>query len=112
MLPDKRLKYMLDILQLIEEQEEILKCVDLNFTVFQTHSQYIRATERILELIGEAVGRLCKLDSEIEISEKRKIIATRNLLAHSYDSINPALLWAIAVKNLPVLKEEIKALMS
>lgn len=112
MLPEKRLKYMLDVIQLINEQEEILKAVDFNYNIFLENTHLIRATERILELIGEAIGRLCKLEPGIAISDTRKIIATRNLLAHSYDSVNPALLWAIAMKNLPVLKSEINALLN
>jgi len=39
-------------------------------------------------------------------------VDSRNKIIHGYDSIEPVNIWAIVVNYLPVLKEEIKALLN
>ena len=47
-----------------------------------------RAVERHIEIIGEAVNRIAGVAPDIEISNSRKIIATRNRIIHGYDSVS------------------------
>jgi uncharacterized protein with HEPN domain len=61
-------------------------------------------------IIGEAVSQIRKLDKELPISSADQIIGLRNLIVHAYDSIDPAALWRILIKDLPILKTEIGAL--
>jgi len=65
------------------------------------------AVERKLEIIGEAMNRLLKIDDSIPIRDSRRIVDLRNLIIHSYDNIDNAQIWAIIVNHLPKLKEDI-----
>lgn len=68
------------------------------------------AVERNVEIIGEAVNSLLKISPEIDITSARKIVNTRNLLIHGYDSVDSATVWVILRKHLPVLKEDVMLL--
>jgi uncharacterized protein with HEPN domain len=73
-----------------------------------------QAVERNFEIIGEAVGRLAKLDPDIaaRISDYQQIIAFRNLLIHGYDLIDEARVWEVIQKNLPALEAEITMILA
>ena len=68
-----------------------------------------KAVDRNLEIIGEALNRILKIDPDINISESRKIVDTRNRIIHGYDRVTPDILWLIINRSLPVLKQEIDA---
>lgn len=53
-----------------------------------------------------------KIDSSIPITSARSIVNTRNLVIHSYDSIDNEIIWAIVMRHLPILKKEVKQLLS
>lgn len=72
----------------------------------------IRAVERHLEIVGEAVNHLRKPDPSIPITGAEKIISLRNLIAHAYDSVDVAILWGIIQKDIPILSEEIQRIKS
>lgn len=69
------------------------------------------AVERNLDIIGEAVNRVLKIDSTIRLSNARRIDDARNVIIHSYDALDNTQIWAIIVNHLPVLKEEVKGLL-
>ncbi len=69
-----------------------------------------RAIERHLEIIGEAVNNIRKIDNDIEISGVKQIVNLRNLIIHSYDSVDAGILWGIIQKDIPILKDELKKL--
>jgi len=71
-----------------------------------------RAVERELEIIGEALNNLKKIDNTIEINYFRQIISLRNQIIHSYDNIDNQTIWSIVIKHLPVLKSEIENLLN
>jgi len=71
-----------------------------------------RAIERNLEIIGEAMNRILKIDKNISIQNIKEIIDTRNKISHGYDQINHAIIWGIVIKHLPVLKSEVEKLLS
>jgi len=66
-----------------------------NYTEFENDLKTRRAVERNIEIIGEALNRILKLDPESSISDSRKIVDTRNRIIHGYDSVTPDILWAI-----------------
>ena len=71
------------------------------------------AVERNFEIIGEALGRLAKLDAATaaRISNYSRIIAFRNVLIHAYDQIDHRLVWLVIQSDLPTLLGEVLSLM-
>ncbi len=57
------------------------------------------------------MNRILKLDSEIVISNSRKIIDVRNRIIHGYDSVSDDVIWGIVIRNLPVLTKEVEELL-
>ena len=81
------------------------------FEIYQNDLKSKRAVERNIEIIGEAMSRILKQDSEIEISNSRKIVDVRNRIIHGYDSVSDDVIWGIVIKNLPVLQKEVEILL-
>ncbi len=102
------LKYLLDIESVIAELEKIKAACQNNFNNFENDVIILRASERDFEIIGEAVKKILDMDPAIQITNTKKIIGLRNLITHAYDSIEPELLWAILLNDIPILTEEIK----
>jgi len=100
-----------DIRQSIEEIETFLP-EKLNFFEFQKDLKGRKAIERNIEIIGEAVNRILKVQPDIQITNARKIIDTRNRISYGYDSVSEDIIWTIVVKDLKNLKEEIIELLS
>lgn len=71
------------------------------------------AVERQLEILGEAVRRLQTLDATlvVDISEHRRIIAFRNIIAHGYDGLDDDIVWQVIAEKLPVLANEANTLL-
>lgn len=82
-----------------------------NFNDFQKDLKTKRAVERNIEIIGEAMARILKSNPNINISETRKIVDTRNRIIHGYDNVSDDILWSIVIKSLPVLDKEVKSLL-
>jgi uncharacterized protein with HEPN domain len=71
------------------------------------------AVERQLEIVGEALSQLARLDPDqvATITDYRRIIALRNILAHGYARVDHQVIWNIIERGLPVLRREVDALM-
>lgn len=70
-----------------------------------------RAVERELEIIGEAVNRLLKLNEDLLFQEARRIVDLRNFVIHGYDKVDDVIIWGIIIKDLPRLKSEVQRLL-
>ena len=70
-----------------------------------------RAIEREIEIIGEAMNRLSKIDPGIQISSSRQIIGMRNRVIHGYDAVDDEIVWGTIQRHLPLLKTEIQELL-
>ena len=103
------LKYLLDIESIIYEIEQLQMRYNNNFESFNNDFVAKRAIERHLEIIGEAVNKMTKIDQQLKITGTKNI-SLRNLIIHSYDTIDPGILWGIIQKDIPVLKEELQKL--
>ncbi len=68
--------------------------------------------QRRLSIIGEALWKADKLDKALPITDKKRIISFRHILIHDYDLISDATIWMICQKHLPVLKNEVQALLN
>lgn len=102
-------KYLFEILRFIEELESIISEFE-QFEQFQSDAKSIRALERLYEIIGEALRKALHEHPELPITDTRKIIALRNILAHQYDNISAKILWETSYSGIPILKSEVGAL--
>jgi uncharacterized protein with HEPN domain len=103
--------WLFDILRSIEEIESFFADKPKVFTDYTKDIKTKRAVERDIEIIGEAINRILKKDSNFEIENAHKIIGTRNRIAHGYDKISDDLIWSIVINHLPKLKIEVAALL-
>ena len=102
--------WLFDILKSIDEIESFFVDKPLNFLEYQNDVKTKRAFERNIEIIGEAVNRILKVNPDFKIENSRNIVGTRNRIIHSYDNISDDMIWSIVVNSLPKLKVEIKSL--
>jgi uncharacterized protein with HEPN domain len=103
-------KHLFDIKISIESIDEYLGA-ERDFFEYQRKKLLRRGIEREIEIIGEAMSRILKLDPNIQIKNARKIVDTRNWVIHGYDKVDDVLIWGIISKNLPELKKEINNLL-
>lgn len=63
------------------------------------------AVERQLQIVGEALAQLAKIDpqSTAKIPDLPRIIAFRNILVHGYAAIDYATVWRLIQEKLPEL---------
>ncbi len=112
---DERIeKWLVDIVMFIDEIEEFHAENKNDFVKYRANTLLKRATERNLEIVGEAVNRILKADPSFEtkITGSRAIIALRNQVAHAYDNITDEKIWSILLNHLPKLKEEVSVLLN
>ena len=71
------------------------------------------AVERELEIIGEAMSQLAKIDPTLasRISEYQRIIGFRNVIVHQYSAVDDRLVWAVIETKIPTLHREVEALL-
>lgn len=108
---DEAKKYLTDIFKSIQSIEEYLTGKK-EFETYQKNKVIKRAVERELEIIGEAMNKLLKADSEIKIENAKKIVQLRNFIIHAYDSVDDAIIWSIVINHLPKLKNEVQILLT
>jgi uncharacterized protein with HEPN domain len=72
------------------------------------------AVERQFEIIGEALAQLIRLDDALaaRITERRRIVAFRNILIHGYADVDDRVVWDVVESKLPALRREVGALLS
>ena len=72
------------------------------------------ATERQIELVGEALNNLRKAAPELaeRIPDVHKIIATRNVLARGYTEVNSTIVWQAATQAIPGLIPNLEELLA
>lgn len=99
-------KLLTDIKISIESIYEHLEN-NFDFEIYKTNKTRRRAVERELEIIGEAISKLLKINTEILISYSRQIVDLRNKIIHSSDNVNDIVIWKIIIKDIPVLQKEI-----
>jgi len=104
--------WLYDILNSINEVESFFIDRPKSFDDYKKDLRTKRAVERNIEIIGEATNRILKINPNIEISNSRKIVETRNRIIHGYDSVSDEMIWGIVVRHLPLLKTEIEQLLT
>lgn len=102
--------WLFDISNAIAEIESFFLSIPKEFATYKKDLRTRRAVERNIEIIGEALSRILTKDPEINISNSRKIVDTRNRIIHGYDSVSDEIIWGIVIKHLPVLQKEVQSL--
>lgn len=111
MQPEERdAAYLWDMLQAAKEVESMLD--DRDLSAFLADRILLLATERSIEILGEAARRVSPqyMAAHPEMPW-REIIGQRNILAHEYGQIDHELLFKTAVEDIPKLIEQIAALL-
>lgn len=111
-MDEKVTKYLLDIQLAIAEINQALDERCREFEIFLNDFVFRKFVERNIEIIGEAMNRILRINPDIGITSARKIVDTRNYVIHAYDSLIPEILWAIVINHLPRLEEEVKSLIA
>jgi len=107
---ERILKSLYDIKYAIEEIDSFFVSREQRFADYSKNIILKRAIERDLEIIGEAVNRILKEDSEFSIENARRIVGLRNQIIHGYDSVSDENIWGIVINHIPRLKTEIEKL--
>lgn len=93
---------------------EVVRILDgVSLRAFTTSILLCRATERCLEIIGEAARRVSPecIEANPHIPW-RDIIGQRNILAHEYGQVDHELVYRTAIRDIPVLLGQLEALLS
>ena len=100
--------YLKHILEAIESIESYLN--SFTYESFVKDKRTIDAVVRELEIIGEASNNLTDdFKNNYPKIPFRDIVDMRNVLTHEYFGVNTKIVWDTCEKNLPELKEIIKA---
>lgn len=107
---EKIFKYLFDVKIAIGEVESYFITTPPSLEEYKRNILLKRATERNLEIIGEAINRILILEPDFPIENARKIVGLRNQIIHSYDNISDENIWSIIKIHLPILKSEVEKL--
>ncbi len=78
-----------------------------SLTDYENDLKTIDAVERRLSIIGEALNKALRLNPQLHLSNKNKIVGLRHLLVHNYNSSDDATIWTVIQKHLPILKKKL-----
>ncbi len=107
---------------LIAVHDDMLILLDMGEKLYpDLHKTFIDAPDKAIEKIPSAKElrdywsnqcevlkqKFDKLQPESTLENARKIVGFRNRLIHTYDAVDPSMIWAILIKHLPLLKEEV-----
>ena len=106
------LTYLQDILDAINELESYFVDYPMQFENFEKDFLRRSATERKIEIMGEAMNRILKINPTFTLPNTKEIINTRNRVIHGYDSVTPEFLWGLIIKHIPILKKDIEQILS
>ncbi|HWJ34150.1 MAG TPA: HepT-like ribonuclease domain-containing protein [Steroidobacteraceae bacterium] len=103
MLPEDRdAAYLWDMLSAAREVRDMLH--DISLEKFQTERIVMRATERCIEIIGEAARRVSSTTRQAQTDIPwSDLVGQRNILAHEYGQIDHELLYRTATEDVPAL---------
>lgn len=108
---DRDPAYLWDMLEVSRELVEMN--ANASRREFLSNRMLLRATERNLEILGEAAKRvsLARMEKTPEIPWRR-IIGQRNVLAHEYGDIDHELLYETVRRDIPDLIDTLESLLA
>lgn len=110
-MDEKVYVWLYDMLNSIVEIESFFVETTIEFEVYERDLKTKRAVERNIEIIGEAMNRILKIEPDIVLTNTRQIVDTRNRIIHGYDTVSDEIIWSIVFQHLPLLKSEIENLL-
>jgi uncharacterized protein with HEPN domain len=86
----------------------------LDLVSYSTDELRRSAVERQLEIIGEALNNLRRLDPDTAaaIPDLHRIIGLRNILAHGYAVVDDTVVWSAASARVPELVRTIDRMLA
>ena len=106
MNPDR--DFLLDIVELIETIERYRPETEEKLVQDEV---LLTAVIHWVQTIGEAANGVSEeLRNQYPAVPWRQIVDMRNLLAHGYRHVDPAIVWQVVVRDLPGLSDEIQAI--
>ena len=105
-MTDKAKKYLSDSLQAINLIQEFIRDTP-DFVSYQTDLKTKSAVERQLAIIGEAINKFKKEETDYNLTHTKQIIDFRNRIIHAYDNLDDSIVWAILQNHLPILRNEV-----
>ena len=108
----KARKYVWDAVQAAQKITRFTQ--GKTFESYQSDELLRSAVERQLEIIGEALAQMRRLDASAgaAIPELSRIIAFRNILVHGYASVDDKLVWGVVEGKLAPLAAALNDLLS
>lgn len=104
--------YLQDVLDAINDMQSCFVDFPNRYDLFEKDIMRKCVVERKVEIMGEAINRIRKIDSSIIIPNARAIIDTRNRIIHAYDNVQPEFLWSLVTRHIPELKSDIEKIIS
>ena len=105
-------KHLIDVLNATIEVESYFADAPKLFQNFQKDMLRQRAVERNVEIMGEAINRILKVDPNFELPNAKAIISTRNRVIHGYDSVTTEFLWSLIIRHIPALKKDVENILA
>lgn len=104
--------YLADIIESCDAIGDAIAGMDLSS--YQGSRLVRSAVEREFIIIGEAMLALSRRAPELfgAIGDARRIVDFRNQLTHEYPTIDDAIVWAIADRDVRVLRSECEVLIA
>lgn len=99
---------MQDVLDAICDMQSCFLGFPNRYDLFEKDIMRRCVVERKVEIMGEAINRIRKIDSSVTIPNARAIIDTRNRIIHAYDNVQPEFLWSLVIRHIPELKTDIE----
>ena len=100
-----KLVYLKDVVSVCDELQVLYNDAG-EYNGFISNNYMVRAAERCLQIVGEALYHINNYDRTIAISYKQQIIGLRHMITHDYDMISTDRMWLYIRDFVPLLKSE------
>lgn len=98
---------LLEIRQTITELERFFIGYPMRFSAFEKDDLRISGVERKIEIIGNAIIFIRKLQPNFPFHNAKPILKTVERLSHGNNRISPEYLWSLIIRHIPILKKDI-----
>lgn len=104
-MTDKTPKLLVDALGAIESAREFV--AGASFAQYTQDKMRRSAVERQLEILGEACGRLARLDPSLldSITDLKLAIDLRNRIIHGYDAVDDEIVYLTVTQDMAALQQ-------